>query len=105
DGPPPDPGDPHWSQWRRDQVTALVRRIYLGALAHKPALNVSAALIAFGAGPTTEATWPGAEAFWRVYQDWRAWTEEGLVELAVSLIYKTAHTPAGAAAFEPRGHR
>jgi uncharacterized lipoprotein YddW (UPF0748 family) len=27
-GPPPDPGDPHWSQWRRDQVTALVRRIY-----------------------------------------------------------------------------
>jgi uncharacterized lipoprotein YddW (UPF0748 family) len=103
-GPPPDPGDPHWSQWRRDQVTALVRRIYLGALADKPALKVSAALIAFGAGPTSDATWPAAEAFWRVYQDWRAWTEEGLVDLAVPMIYKTEHTPAGAAAFDQWRH-
>ncbi|HEX2373549.1 MAG TPA: family 10 glycosylhydrolase [Actinomycetota bacterium] len=100
DGPPPDPGDPSWSQWRRDQVTGLVRRIYLGALAHKPALKVSAALIAFGNGPTSEATWPAAEAFWRVYQDWRAWTEEGLVDLAVPMVYKTEHTTGGQAAFD-----
>ena len=104
DGPPPDPGDPDWSRWRRDQVTGLVRRLCLGALAHKPALKVSAALIAFAAGPTSDATWPAAEAFWRVYQDWRAWTEEGLVDLAVPMIYKTEHTPAGAAAFDQWSH-
>jgi uncharacterized lipoprotein YddW (UPF0748 family) len=103
-GPPPDPGDPPWSQWRRDQVTALVRRIYLGALAHKPTLKVSAALIAFGAGPTSDATWPATEAFWRVYQDWRAWTEEGLVDLAVPMIYKTEHTAGGQAAFDQWRH-
>jgi hypothetical protein len=100
DGPPPDPGDPDWSQWRRDQVTGLVRRLYLEVLAHKPGLKVSAALIAFGAGPTSDAGWPAAEAFWRVYQDWRAWTEEGLVDLAVPMVYKTEHTAAGQAAFD-----
>jgi uncharacterized lipoprotein YddW (UPF0748 family) len=100
DGPPPDPGDPHWSQWRRAQVTDLVRRLYLGALAYRPGLKVSAALIAFGAGPTTEAAWPAAEAFWRVYQDWRAWIEEGLVDLAIPMVYKTEHTAAGEAAFD-----
>jgi len=48
--PPPAPNDAAWSQWRRDQVTALVRRIYLSAIAIRPSLTVSAALIAFG-GP------------------------------------------------------
>jgi uncharacterized lipoprotein YddW (UPF0748 family) len=100
DGPPPAPSDPQWSQWRRDQVTDLVRHIYLGALAHKPGLKVSAALIAFGASPTNEAAWPAAEAFWRVYQDWRAWTEEGLLDLAIPMIYRQEHTAAGAAAFD-----
>ncbi len=99
-GPPPDPGDPDWSRWRRDQVTGLVRRLYLEVLAHKPGLKVSAALIAFGTGPTNDAAWPAAEAFWRVYQDWRAWTEEGLVDLAVPMVYKTEHTGAGQAAFD-----
>jgi uncharacterized lipoprotein YddW (UPF0748 family) len=104
DGPPPDPGDPDWSQWRRDQVTGLVRRLYLEVLAHKPGLKVSAALIAFGSGPTNDAVWPAAEAFWRVYQDWRAWTEEGLVDLAVPMIYKTEHTTGGQAAFDQWSH-
>src|SRR4029450_8932834 len=88
DGSPPDPGDPSWSQWRRDQVTGLVRRIYLGALAQKPAVKVSAALIAFGAGPTTEAAWPAAEAFWRVYQDWGGLRREGGAAPALTMIFK-----------------
>jgi uncharacterized lipoprotein YddW (UPF0748 family) len=100
DGPSPAPGDPQWSQWRRDQVTDLVRRIYLGALAYKAGLKVSAALIAFGASPTTDATWPTAEAFWRVYQDWRSWTEEGLLDLAIPMVYRQDHTATGAAAFD-----
>jgi uncharacterized lipoprotein YddW (UPF0748 family) len=99
-GPPPAPGDPQWSQWRRDQVTDLVRHIYLAALAHKPELKVSAALIAFGASPTTDASWPTAEAFWRVYQDWRAWTEEGLLDLAIPMVYRREDTAAGEVAFD-----
>lgn len=92
--PPPAPGDASWAQWRRDQVSNFVRRIYLESLAVKPALKVSAALIAFGGGPTTEAAWNNAEARWRVYQDWRAWTEEGILDLAIPMVYKGEHTPA-----------
>ena len=88
DSPPPDPGDDRWSQWRRDQVTNLVRRIYLNARAIRPKVTISAALIAFGGGPTTEASWKAAEAYWRVFQDWRAWTEEGILDLAIPMNYK-----------------
>ncbi len=41
----PKPEDPLWQQWRRDQVTALVRRVYLMAAALKPNVAVSAATI------------------------------------------------------------
>jgi len=91
---PPDPSDALWSQWRRDQVTNIVRRIYLNAIAIRPQLKVSAALIAFGDGPTTEASWNSAESYWRVFQDWRAWTEEGILDIAVAMNYKRDHVAA-----------
>jgi uncharacterized lipoprotein YddW (UPF0748 family) len=91
---PPDPGDALWSQWRRDQVTNIVRRIYLNAIAIRPSLKVSAALIAFGDGPSTEESWNSAEAYWRVFQDWRAWTEEGILDIAVPMNYKRDHVAA-----------
>ncbi|HEV2764611.1 MAG TPA: family 10 glycosylhydrolase, partial [Pyrinomonadaceae bacterium] len=87
----PATNDALWSQWRRDQVSNVVRRVYLESLAIKPNLKVSAALIAFGGGPTTEAAWNSAEAYWRVYQDWRAWTEEGILDIAMPMAYKREH--------------
>src|SRR5829696_887666 len=93
--PPPAANNPLWNQWRRDQVTNVVRRVYLEALAVKPQLKVSAALIAFGGiANTNDSTWNSAEAFWRVYQDWRAWTQEGILDLAIPMAYKAEHTPA-----------
>src|SRR5262245_57011444 len=90
--PPPAQNDPLWNDWRRDQVSNLVRRVYLNSIAVKPNLKVSAALIAFGGGPTTEAAWNSAEAYWRVYQDWRAWTEEGILDIAMPMNYKREHS-------------
>ena len=95
----PAQGDALWSQWRRDQVSNVVRRVYLESLAIKPNLKVSAALIAFGGGPVTEAAWNNAEARWRVYQDWRAWTEEGIIDIAIPMVYKGEHTAALATQF------
>lgn len=92
DGPPPAPNNPQWNQWRRDQISNVVRRVYLEALAIKPQLKVSAALIAFGGIGATESSWNSAEAFWRVYQDWRAWTEEGIIDIAIPMAYKAEHT-------------
>ncbi len=98
--PPPAANDPLWSRWRRDQVSNLVRRIYLSAVAARPELKISAALIAFGSGPTTEASWNSAEAFWRVYQDWRAWTEEGILDIAIPMVYQREHASSGRTAFD-----
>jgi Glycosyl hydrolase-like 10/Carboxypeptidase regulatory-like domain len=97
---PPAANDSRWSQWRRDQVTNFVRRVYLNAISIKPELKISAALIAFGAGPTTEPSWNSAGAYWRVYQDWRAWTEEGILDLAIPMVYKAEHNATTAIQFD-----
>jgi len=98
--PPPAQNDPLWNQWRRDQVTNLVRRIYLDAVAIRPRLKISGSFIAFGSGPITESGWLSAEAYWRVYQDWRAWTEEGIIDMAMPMIYQRDHQAAGRTAFD-----
>jgi uncharacterized lipoprotein YddW (UPF0748 family) len=98
--PPPAQNDPLWSQWRRDQVTNLVRRIYLNTVALKPRVKVSAALIAFGGRPTTEASWRAAEPYWRVFQDWRAWIEEGILDIAMPMNYKRENTSSGVRQFD-----
>ena len=91
--PPPATNNPLWNQWRRDQVSNVVRRVYLEALAVKPQLKISAALIAFGGiANTNDSTWNSAEAYWRVYQDWRAWTQEGILDLVIPMVYKAEHT-------------
>jgi uncharacterized lipoprotein YddW (UPF0748 family) len=90
--PPPAPNSAQWNQWRRDQVTNIVRRVYLNALAIKPNLKISAALIAFGGIGSTETAWNSAEAYWRVYQDWRAWTQEGILDIAIPMVYKAEHS-------------
>ena len=92
--PPPAQNNPQWNQWRRDQVTNVVRRVYLETLARKPNIKVSAALIAFGGIGTAESAWNSAEANWRVYQDWRAWTQEGILDIAIPMVYKGEHSTA-----------
>jgi uncharacterized lipoprotein YddW (UPF0748 family) len=98
--PPPAQNDPLWNQWRRDQVTNLVRRIYIDAVAIRPRIKISGAFIAFGSGPVTENGWLSAEAHWRVYQDWRAWTEEGIIDIAIPMIYQRDHVASGRVAFD-----
>jgi len=98
--PPPIPGNAAWANWRRNQVTNIVRRVYLNAIAAKPQLKISGALIVFGGGPATEAGWTSTETYWRVYQDWRAWTEEGILDIAVPMNYKREHTASNVPLFD-----
>ncbi len=79
--------DSAWSQWRRDQVTQLVRRIYASAIALKPWCKVTAATITWGNGPTSESAWTSTSAYSSVFQDWRAWTEEGILDIAIPMCY------------------
>lgn len=83
----PAPTDAEWQQWRRRQVTDLVRQIYLESTALNPALKVSAATIAWGAGPTSQAQWLSSRTMTDTFQDWTSWMQEGLLDLALPMNY------------------
>lgn len=87
----PTPDDVQFMQWRREQVTHVVRRIYLTLLSIKPRVKLSVAAIAFGAGPVTESDWLDSAAYAQVYQDWRGWLEEGIIDLAIPMNYDREH--------------
>lgn len=86
--------DPLWKLWRRDQVTALVRKIYAMTMGVRPNVTVSAATITWLDGPHDEKGM-NARKFWnekspgmnRVFQDWRSWMEEGILDLNCQMSY------------------
>lgn len=83
----PAPSDPAWQAWRREQVTGLVRQIYLETIALKPDINVSAATIPWGAGPTSEDAWQRGSAMTAVFQDWLGWVREGILDMVIPMNY------------------
>lgn len=94
----PVPRDAAWSEFRRRQVTALMRQVYLRALEIRPAVKVSAALISWGNGPQSDAAFRSSDAYATVFQDWRSWLEEGILDLAMPMHY--FREPANAAFLE-----
>ena len=80
--------DPLWRQFRRDQVTALVRKVYLSAIAIKPQVKISADTITWHPGPANATSWTNtARAYNDVLQDWRSWMEEGIIDLNIPMTY------------------
>lgn len=79
--------DAAWSQWRRDQVTALVRQLYVRLQQARPRAKLSAAVITWGNGPVSDAGFRTLDAYSRVFQDWRGWLEEGLVDFTMPMNY------------------
>ncbi len=98
EGTLPDPWDADWSQWRRDQMNQLVRRLYLEIVHVKPKMKVSASTIAFWRGPGQLGGFQNTEAYSRVYQDWDGWLRDGFLDLNVPMIYKPVPSAENAAA-------
>jgi uncharacterized lipoprotein YddW (UPF0748 family) len=96
----PEPNDPVWSQWRRDQVTGLVRGLARDLPAARKGVKLSAALICFGRGPSNDAEWQASSAYSNVFQDWRGWLAEGLIDLGVPMNYDSAWSPRQAGWFD-----
>jgi uncharacterized lipoprotein YddW (UPF0748 family) len=96
----PNPYDLQWDQWRRDRVTELVRSVYKDATALRPQLVVSAALIAYGAGPANEDEWRASRTYSEVYQDWHAWLNEGILDVGIPMNYDSEWNPRQAAWFD-----
>jgi uncharacterized lipoprotein YddW (UPF0748 family) len=84
----PNPLDAQWRQFRRDQVSGLVRKVYLNTIAIKPQVKISASTITFAPGITNDAQWFRSASAWNnVLQDWRGWMEEGILDLNVPMMY------------------
>jgi uncharacterized lipoprotein YddW (UPF0748 family) len=86
----PDPKDPAWGQWRRDQVTQMVREIYREVTRLKPHVKVSAATIPWGDCPSD---FKKTDAYASVFQDWRAWMQQGIIDINMPMNYKDPANP------------
>ena len=65
-----------WDDWRRDKVTQLVASIGAETRAVRPGLVLSAAVISYV-----------DRAYLSLAQDWPRWLEEGLIDLAIPMVY------------------
>ena len=89
-GQPGVPGqdDARWSDWRREQITALTRRLAVTAAAIRPSLVISVSAVATGAAPGDQR---GTVAYSRTFQDWFTWVDDGSVDVVVPLLYRAEH--------------
>ena len=65
-----------WAEFRRDQITDLVERIYVGVKHRRPEVLVSAAVF-----PDAQ------ESFLHRYQDWEGWLRRGIVDVVALMAY------------------
>ena len=65
-----------WDEFRRDQITQLVERIYYGVKKRKPSAVVSAAVFA-----------NADDAYRSRFQDWRGWIQAGILDMVAPMAY------------------
>ncbi len=87
-GDTPAPSDSQWTQWRRDRVTDVVRRIYVDSTARRPQIRISADTIAYGYGPQSQGGWSSTRTYAELLQDWVGWMREGILDLNMPMDYK-----------------
>ena len=83
-----------WDNWKRQQVTDLVRKISSLVKVKSPALTVSCAVI-----PLVERAYSNA------FQDWSSWLEEGIIDYAVLMAYTKDNQFAKEIVKSSLGHR
>jgi uncharacterized lipoprotein YddW (UPF0748 family) len=96
----PAPNDEQWIAWRRQQVTQLVRRIYIEAKAVNPRIKVSAATVAWGKPPRDDKDFLESLAGQTVFQDWNGWMKEGIIDMVVPTNYARETDPTTKAWFD-----
>ncbi len=92
----PKPSDTKWQSWRREQVTQLVRLIRKKVKAVRPAAVLSAATISWMDCPRD---FRSSSPYRQVYQDWRLWLAQGLLDLNVPMNYRIETNPKSAQQF------
>ncbi len=91
-GTPPSVGEPLWDDFRRQEITELVRRVQaeLPTIAANPRqpLRHTAALIPWGDAPSD---FTQSSAYRSCYQDWRFWMEQGYLDAGCPMFYDREH--------------
>ncbi|MGH3728982.1 MAG: family 10 glycosylhydrolase [Micromonosporaceae bacterium] len=89
----PAPDDQQFSDWRRTQMTNLVRKIYLGMWSVDPGARLSMDGITYGYGPQSVGGWEKTRTYAEVLQDWKGWQDEGIMDTVVAMNYKRNWMP------------
>ncbi|HEY9411244.1 MAG TPA: family 10 glycosylhydrolase [Jiangellaceae bacterium] len=96
----PAPSDQQFSDWRRDQITNLVRKIYLGMFEVDPTARLTNDAITYGFGPQSVGGWEKTRTYAEVLQDWKGWLDEGIIDTVVAMNYKRDWNPDQARMFD-----
>ena len=96
----PVPTDAQFSNWRRDQISALVRKIYVRMYAADPTDRLSVNGTTYAYGPVSYGGWENARPYTNVLQDWKGWLAEGTVDTVSAMNYKREWMPEQARMFE-----
>jgi uncharacterized lipoprotein YddW (UPF0748 family) len=75
----------HWGQFRRDQITTLVREIREAVKGERPGIQLTAAVIPWGRFP---GDFRLSQAYNAVGQDWYGWIRAGLVDAVCPMTYQ-----------------
>ena len=92
----PSPRDPQWNAFRRDQITAFVRRCAMTVWTARPEALVTVNAVGFGA---PRARFEQSSPYVQVHQDWAGWALEGCVDGVTRMGYKRESVPAHARQF------
>lgn len=84
----PEPDDAEFSDFRRDQVSNLVRKIYVGLQQVDPTLRLSVDAVTYAYGPQSYDGWENARPYANVMQDWSGWVDEGIIDTVTAMNYK-----------------
>ncbi|HEY5481672.1 MAG TPA: family 10 glycosylhydrolase [Verrucomicrobiae bacterium] len=85
----PSAANEQFKQWRRDQVSAVVRQAYAKIQKSKPQVKQSGSFVTWNPSPTssTRAGFQATRPYYDVYSDWDSWLQEGIVDMAVPMTY------------------
>lgn len=81
----PAPDDPDWCEFRRQQVSDLIRKVYAHVRKWRPAVKVSAAAIAWG---SISKGYEYTDAYSTIFQDWAGMARSGFLDIMIPMNYK-----------------
>lgn len=81
--------DERWRQWRRDQVTSVIRKVFAKVQSSKPWVKVSGSMVTWNPSPwsSTREAFQGTRPYYDVFCDWDSWLQEGIIDCAMPMTY------------------